>query len=1312
MAAAGARAQKPVGSAAWISTEKENFMQLVDQEMEEVEYPVRHEMDWLNEHMAEVFSNNQPNFADVFKTPGKLRGKTPRTARKRDANEPRVPLSEIFSSAHNHGKTENKLGASPAIQRSPTKALPPATAAPAITTETKKITETTTHSQYPDLSQNLNSFPQYNTDSGYHGMPEEDEEEDDDVVLTQVQPESQSSTQPMDQEPTIAEEQSLQPLEDRRNTEASFHSAQEDVRQREETVEPVTIESSPKRNVGTDSPKKQPGANKTEHVAHGEPELEDKPMPDLAPEQEQESESESEPEPEPEHGDDLELESEHAPEPEPESEHEHELEPVPKSTPQRISKPKEQFAPEPEPEPKPFKDAESTSPLKTPAAQSPEHQQEEKDDEKDDMALDSLDEIGSPSESSPVRPPIRKSSLSFASLPAREPLMKKSLGGPRVSRTSHLDFAKLSSTGGYLGRQTGGHRTTQHALEDNTIHGDKMDVDDKKDGSDEEPDAETRASKLQTKSSTQLLHEKISMLGKLQPSRPTKSIPSVSGLSAAQVTYPELPTTKSDAKQETSSQKSRDTQAPEPSAVDDDWIKPLNSPYKPGTRASQKADSMSKHSSARIARAADDDRPSVDRDHESHLSEAPKVNSKRTSDAARGKSSTPMYSSPQRSGHQKSASANIDHQMSTTPVGSPAERYDGPLSASKFRLQSIVQSAKGLFTNTAGVAAAARTEAASPDAPRLRHKGRLDTDRMAGSQRPQSTQPPSPPRQEGRRTRSSTEREEKRRQQELEERQREEEQAERTRQQEKQRVMKLRTTQEKSTADYEARGPATEPTAAQTTQKMSQLQKPSKEPESSIEAGPRIAAQLPASQQQASKQNDRRPLKPTRELQKPKPQPVSIRVGSALSRQMPLASQVSSSTRESSVPAPTPASASKQPTLKKKASNTSLHTASSNSSFKSSISSQTQRKAQLASERKREQEEREARRREEQRREVERKRAAQQQEEARRQEMRSRAETERRERLAAEDPKKAAHMQAIEKRRLENQRRLERQGSQQPEASQRSELGAARPASRLGSIQPFNRSINQPQPNPAKPPKRGLDDETSHRPTAPKTATMQPSGESKRRRTEDEQSRMSSMRPAMAPPIRQSNIRKPSIFGHAQPSVPHQSGSSIFKTAQAQRPAHPLDMAKYASGKIPFAEPSNVPPAAHRTPAASASQKVPVKESPNYPNGENINLPEIATDSEDEDSDAEMLPVPKWAQPKELESLLRQQEGMEVDSIFGPIAPFSLEETFKSDKKIKKFRERTSSANWSGADGLTQEEIRRDLAERQRLRLNGGWSFN
>lgn len=63
MAAAGTKA---VGSAAWIAAEKENVARLLEQEMEEVEYPVRHEMDWLNEHMAEIFSTNQLCVAAIF----------------------------------------------------------------------------------------------------------------------------------------------------------------------------------------------------------------------------------------------------------------------------------------------------------------------------------------------------------------------------------------------------------------------------------------------------------------------------------------------------------------------------------------------------------------------------------------------------------------------------------------------------------------------------------------------------------------------------------------------------------------------------------------------------------------------------------------------------------------------------------------------------------------------------------------------------------------------------------------------------------------------------------------------------------------------------------------------------------------------------------------------------------------------------------------------------------------------------------------------------------------------------------------------
>ncbi|KAL4923131.1 uncharacterized protein BDV17DRAFT_18437 [Aspergillus undulatus] len=893
------------------------------------------------------------------------------------------------------------------------------------------------------------------------------------------------------------------------------------------------------------------------------------------------------------------------------------------------------------------------------------------------MALDNLeDDTVSQSDDSPERPPVRKSSLSFASLPAREPLGSKALGGSRLSRTSHLDSIKPNGSS-YFGRQTG-HRMTQAQDENSQV--DKMVIDEAKTAN-EDSDVDAKATKLHNKSSTQRLHEKISMLGKMQPSRPTKSIPAAAA-SSAQVSYPELPAAQPEARKESSEAKQRETTPQRTSNTEEDWIKPMSSPFQ--------AYPTTQPTASKLARPATSHAPESSSPIKSAATqELTRTRTTQASEIPRGKSATPIFSSPQRFGHTKSASVNIDKKMTTTPIGSP--RQDGPLSASKSRLQSIVRSAKGLFTSSGGTSTAARVEASSPDEPRVQVQ-RANTDMARTSQRPLSVF--SPPRQEGRRTRSSTEREERRKQQEIDDRKREEEVAEKARQEEKLRTQQK--TRERAHTESEARS----------TLPSSPLRGP---PTKFREPEPAVEAPKPASESQPARPRGR-PPKPTREpQQKPKPQPVSIRVGSALSRQMPLGSMASSA--ESSIPTPAPPpSATKAPSLKKKASNQSLHTASSNSSFKSSVSSQTQRKAQLASERKREQEEREARRKEEQRREMERKRAGQQ----------SRAEAERRERQA-EDPKKAAQMQAIEKRRLENARRLERQGSQQPEGPSYSEKPAQssqqppRPGSRIGSV--LGRTINPPAPNPAKPPKRGMDDEAS-RPTTAKPGAMQPSGETKRRRTDDEQQQQqnrTSMRPAMAPPIRQSNIRKepakkPSMYGAGQHSAAAQPGSSIFKTGQPQRPGQPMDMAKYASGKIPFAESSNAagPSQPHRTPGTSS--KAP-KKSPNYPSGENIHLPEIATDSEDEDSEAEMLPVPKWAQPKELETLLRDQEGMEVDSIFGPIAPFSLEETFKADKKIKKFRDRTSSANWAGPDGLTQEEIRKDVAERQRLRLNGGWTF-
>jgi len=57
MAAARAKAAN-IGSAQWVQKEREQGGEFVEQELEEFGYSVRNEMEWLNEHMAEIFSTN------------------------------------------------------------------------------------------------------------------------------------------------------------------------------------------------------------------------------------------------------------------------------------------------------------------------------------------------------------------------------------------------------------------------------------------------------------------------------------------------------------------------------------------------------------------------------------------------------------------------------------------------------------------------------------------------------------------------------------------------------------------------------------------------------------------------------------------------------------------------------------------------------------------------------------------------------------------------------------------------------------------------------------------------------------------------------------------------------------------------------------------------------------------------------------------------------------------------------------------------------------------------------------------------------
>ena len=166
---------------------------------------------------------------------------------------------------------------------------------------------------------------------------------------------------------------------------------------------------------------------------------------------------------------------------------------------------------------------------------------------------------------------------------------------------------------------------------------------------------------------------------------------------------------------------------------------------------------------------------------------------------------------------------------------------------------------------------------------------------------------------------------------------------------------------------------------------------------------------------------------------------------------------------------------------------------------------------------------------------------------------------------------------------------------------------------------------------------------------------------------------------------------------------------------------HPLDMAQISKGAIPFAPHPN--PTGHptktpiRTPAMSGMKasvaKSAQRSSPRFQNGDAIELPEIQTDDEDEDEDDGRAGfVAAWADSPDLRRALLRQETLDPSQIFGPPAALNMEEVFfKSKEKFHKFRSRTSSANWTGADRLTEDDIRKDLAARDKLRREGGWTY-
>lgn len=56
-----------VGSAAWIAEERKAALQITQSEVEEFSYSARNELDWLNEHMAGIFNENETYvFSAIF----------------------------------------------------------------------------------------------------------------------------------------------------------------------------------------------------------------------------------------------------------------------------------------------------------------------------------------------------------------------------------------------------------------------------------------------------------------------------------------------------------------------------------------------------------------------------------------------------------------------------------------------------------------------------------------------------------------------------------------------------------------------------------------------------------------------------------------------------------------------------------------------------------------------------------------------------------------------------------------------------------------------------------------------------------------------------------------------------------------------------------------------------------------------------------------------------------------------------------------------------------------------------------------------
>ena len=1124
------------------------------------------------------------NNLDVFKTPGKLRGKTPRTARKKNAEprqvavdaypqascaNPSQPLASILSANSQRRLSPAEQSLKTALVKSASKPRfhiaedeentlrpqPPDACTPAARQLFSKTPgsgkENVEHSLHVDAFDNPRAAPWNLVQST------QDTSMTSDDVFSPPQTQSTQPTQPTDSFKSTLREESA-----RRDTGDSFVSANEAFASRktsEEVLQSDIHHSTGIHTVRNDLPRSDAQATIVHHELRSDDDMDvvmqDSPGYPVPPRVASEQYSISA-----ETHDALDTANHQA------------------------------FAPEPKTV---FAPNQSTTPSGPPPAEEPEFDDTVvHHDVGDQMDIDG--DARSPSDnSSPVKPLVRKSSLTFASLPAREPLIAKKSMGNRVSRTSNLDPARgrNSQMGRYTGGKSLGGSQLAHPAE--AHHADEMDLEP------ERPDPQREESETtkihHNKTSTQRLFERINML-KQQNEAPKRVSQNIQSSQSSQPQSFALAQPAEDVLPIQPSQPPYPILRTVESAVEDDddedWISPVLAAPTPNVA-----------------------RPVLGKSHTAELQ--------------------PSMTKPQPPGLTSASNPDLSSAIeSTTPVGSPVgKKYmDGALSASKSKLYSAFRSAKEKLIGSSATSAQAKLHALHESPKRTQIISQISIDDIFTS--PKRTEKPvgifshirspskesnqstksnktttmsgSPAKGNGRRTRSSTEREkqkewetlerdtkEVRQQQRADERLRdlrEKEQHKATAHHQRTRVIGAKTAFVMSSQSNprQLTTTAAKATAAATTAPQHQpLSRPGRtrtntasSTEQDVDSAdemppppPPLKSVLPTTKTtKASLREPRKLTKPTSKDTLPKtkaPQKIMVNLNSSTygrapppaprpapvsSKPLPVASQA---VTKPIPPAPRPASAAPRPA-------SSMAAKAGSSKAVQPIPKPTAPRL-------------------------------------------NRAQT-----LAAEKPKASATLS-------------------------RADLGAARPVSRMQTVQDATR-INIPQINPAKPPKRpfqGENDETLHRPA-----------------------------------------KRPSQQAKMNPITP----------------AH----TQFAKGKIPFADP-----------AQPTQQKVPTLQ---YPNGDDIKLPEIMTDSEDEDSENEFEP-PSWVNTPNLREMLSNQQLMDPETIFGPIPALEMEKVFPNKERHKRFRERTSSAFWAN-DEVTAEEKRKEKEARERLVREGGWTYN